>query len=106
MRLALIGFAALVALLVASSAVTIGMLHARVARSSWRQHRAGDGWLFSIAGAGSAAFVLVSLAFGLRLIPLALGSHLDLLWLGLYFAFAAICAVALAMRMQFGETSP
>jgi uncharacterized membrane protein HdeD (DUF308 family) len=80
--------------------VSIGVAQLSIARTFRAQHHSVDGWFFGLAGIVSVSFVLPSLALGLRWIPIERGSHLDLLWLGLYFGFAAICTMALAVRLH------
>jgi hypothetical protein len=58
----------------------------------------------------SFGFALAFLALGFRWIAIEPGSHADLLWLGSYFGFGAICMLGLALRLhsqgisQFGQT--
>jgi uncharacterized membrane protein len=54
----------------------------------------------ALAGVASVGFALVFSALGFHWIKLELGSHLDLLWLGAYFGFSAICMLVLAFRLQ------
>jgi hypothetical protein len=53
-----------------------------------------------LAGPVSAVFGLLLLALGLRWIPIAPGSHLDLIFLAGYFAFASLCMLGLAVRLR------
>jgi uncharacterized membrane protein HdeD (DUF308 family) len=89
-----------VALLIAVAAVTTGVVQFAMARASRRERRSIESRFFTSAGIASVSFVVLSLAFGLRLVPMGPGSHLDLLWLGSYFAFAAVCTVVLALRLR------
>jgi hypothetical protein len=43
---------------------------------------------------------LAFFALGFRWIKLGPGSHADLLWLGSYFGFSAICMLWLALRLH------
>jgi uncharacterized membrane protein HdeD (DUF308 family) len=89
-----------VAVLIVVMTVSFGILTLAVARGlRGRLHRA-DSWFLGAAGIVSAAFVFPPVAFGLRWIPLAPGSHPDFIWLGSYFAFAAICTMALGVRLH------
>ena len=100
-RVSILAFAVLIIVM----AVGIGAVELGVARAFRRQHHPADGWFFGLAGIVSAGFVLPSLALGLRWIPIERGSHLDLLWLGSYFGFAAICTMALAVRLHWQDLS-
>lgn len=88
------------AVLIVVMAGSIGVVELAIARSFRRQNHPADAWFFGLAGIVSAGFVLPALALGLRWIPIERGSHADLLWLGFYFAFAAICTIALAVRLH------
>jgi hypothetical protein len=55
--------------------------------------------LLDLAGVSSFGFALVFLLLG-RWIKLGPGSHTDLLWLGLYFGFSAVCMLGLALRLH------
>jgi uncharacterized membrane protein HdeD (DUF308 family) len=94
-RISILVFAVLVGVMT----VSMGIVALAFARKSRRQNPA-EGWFFAIAGVISIGFVLPSIAFGLRWIPIEPGSHTDLLWLGSYFGFAAICTIALAIRLH------
>jgi len=96
-RIGILAFAVLIIVM----AVSIGVVELAIARTFHRQHHPVDGWFFGLAGIVSVGFVLPSLALGLRWIPIERGSHLDLLWLGFYFGFAAICTMALAVRLHW-----
>lgn len=98
-----------VMLLVIVMAISMGLLEWIAGRALVHRHRAADGWIFSAAGIISIAFALPFLALGLQWIRLGPGSRLDALWLGLYFGFAAISTVALALRLHArggSESSP
>jgi uncharacterized membrane protein HdeD (DUF308 family) len=89
-----------IALLIIVMAVTLGSLLFVTARIVRRQRHVAGEWLLKLAGAASFVFVLAFLAFGFRWIKIEPGSHPDLLWLGLYFGFSAICMLALAFRLH------
>ena len=85
-----------VALLVIVMAVSLGILEMGIARTLRRQGHAADGWFFGLAGVVSVSFAVAFIALGLRWIRIEPGSHADLLWLGAYFGFNAICMLAMA----------
>lgn len=85
-----------IALLIILMAVSIGILEFLSARSL--------GWVLALAGAASIGFALVFVALGFRWVRIAPGSHPDLLWLGLYFGFSAICMLAAALTLRGGVT--
>lgn len=89
-----------VALLIILMAMSIGILELGIARTLRRQSHVVDGWLFGLAGVGSVTFAAAFLALGFRWIKLGPASHSDLLWLGSYFGFSAICILALALRLH------
>jgi len=82
-----------IALLIIVMAVSLAILE-------WRLRHVADGWFFALAGVASVGFALAFFALGFHWIKLELGSHLDLLWLGSYFGFSAICMLVLAFRLQ------
>jgi hypothetical protein len=75
-----------IALLISAMAVSIGILDIV------------DGWFFGAIRVISVGFALTFLALGLRWIRIEPGSRSDLLWIGSYFGFSAICMVALALK--------
>jgi uncharacterized membrane protein HdeD (DUF308 family) len=89
-----------VVLLISVMALSFGFLAVAAARVMRQQHRDADGRTLILAGAISVAFASVFWALGLRLINIEPGSHLDLLWLGFYFGFSAICLLGLALRLR------
>ena len=89
-----------IALLIVLIAVSIGMLELFTARTLRQQRHVADGWFLSLAGAASFGFAFIFFSLGFRLIKLGPGSHLDLLWLGSYFCFSAICMLGLALRLR------
>jgi uncharacterized membrane protein HdeD (DUF308 family) len=89
-----------VALLIILMAMSIGILELVTARTLRRQRHVADGWFLALAGVASVGFALAFLALGLGWIKIGLGSHLDLLWLGSYFGFSAICMLGLALRLH------
>ena len=92
------------ALLIIVMAVSIGIVELAVSQSFRRKHHRADDWLFGLVGIVSIGFVLPSLALALRWIPIEPGSHVDLLWLGSYFGFVAICLMTLAARLHWQDT--
>jgi len=95
-----------IALLVVLMAVSLGLLDLAIARAWRRERHPADGWLLAFAGAASAGFALVFLALGLRWIRMDPRSHPDLLWLGCYFGFTAICTLWLTLRLHRHGLSP
>ena len=89
-----------VALLIILMAVNAGILEVATAIGLLRQRHVADGWLLGLAGVTSAGFAVVFLALGLRWITVEPGSRLDLLWLGAYFGFSAICMLGLGLRLN------
>ncbi|HEX4810054.1 MAG TPA: hypothetical protein VH325_14040 [Bryobacteraceae bacterium] len=89
-----------IALMIILMAISIGSFNFVIARTLRHSHHVADGWFFSIAGAGSLAFALPFLALAFHWIKLGPGSHQDLLWFGSYFAFTAICMLAIAFRLH------
>ena len=89
-----------VALLVILMAMSMGILQMGIAQTLRREHRVAGGWFPGLAGVASVGFALVFLALGFRWIKIAPGSHTDLLWLGSYFGFSAICMLGLALRLH------
>jgi uncharacterized membrane protein HdeD (DUF308 family) len=86
-----------VALLIAMS---MGILELVTARTLRRQRHFTDGWFLALAGVASVGFALAFFALGFRWIKIEPGSHSDLLWLGSYFGFSAICMLGLALRLH------
>ena len=89
-----------IALLIVVMALSAGMFELAGARTLRRERHRADGWFLDLAGGGSVGFGLAFLAFGFRWIRLTPGLHPDLLWLGSYFGFSAICMLGLALRMH------
>ena len=89
-----------VALLIVLMAMSAGILELVIARTLWRQRHIADAWFLGLAGVASVGFALPFLALGFRWISLGPGSHSDLLWLGSYFGFSAICMLGLALRLH------
>ena len=81
-------------------AMSVGLLESDIARTLQRQRHIADGWFLGVAGAASVGFALAFFALGIRWIKVEPGSHSDLLWLGSYFAFSAICKLGLALRLH------
>lgn len=90
-----------VALLIILMAASIGLLEMLTARTLRHRRHVADGWFLGFAGVASVCFVLPFFALGFGWIRIEPGSSLDLLWLGSFFAFSAICMVALALRLHF-----
>ena len=89
-----------VALLIILMAMSIGILLLVTARTLRRQRHVADGWFLGLAGVASVGFALAFLALGFGWIKIEPGSHSDLLWLGSYFGFSAICMLGLALRLH------
>lgn len=89
-----------VALLIVLMAMSVGILELVAARALRRQRHAADGWFLGLTGLVSVGFVLPFFALGFRWIKLRPGSHLDFLWLGLYFGVSAICMAGLGLRLH------
>jgi hypothetical protein len=87
-----------VALLLAVMAMSIGIVELETAQT-FRRHL-GDEWFLGWAGAASLGFALAFFALAFRWIGVDPGSHSDLLWLGSYFGFSAICMLWLALRLH------
>jgi uncharacterized membrane protein HdeD (DUF308 family) len=88
-----------IALLIVLMAISIGTLELFTARTLRPRHVA-DGWFLSLAAAASFGFAFMFFSLGFRWIKVGPGSHLDLLWLGSYFGFTAICMLGLALRLR------
>jgi uncharacterized membrane protein HdeD (DUF308 family) len=89
-----------VALLLVVMAMSVGIFELITARTLRRPRHAADEWFLGLAGAASVGFALAFFALGFRWIKLEPGSHSDLLWIGSYFGFSAICMLALGMRLN------
>ena len=89
-----------VALLIIVMAMSIGILELVIARTLRRQRTVADGWFLTSAGVVSAGFAFAFLALGLHWIKIDPGSHADLLWLGSYFGFSAVCMLGLALCLH------
>jgi uncharacterized membrane protein HdeD (DUF308 family) len=89
-----------IALLIIVTAISIGVLELITARTLRLQRQLADGWLFGSAGLASLGFALAFFALGFRWIKPQPGSLSELLWLGAYFAFTAICTLGLALRLH------
>ena len=86
------------ALLLIAMAMTFGILALMIVRS--RPRSVADQWFFGLAGAGSLGFAVAFLALVNRWIQLERRPfHPSVfLWLCVYFGFAAICILGLALR--------
>jgi uncharacterized membrane protein HdeD (DUF308 family) len=89
-----------VALLIILMAMSFAILELVTARTLRRQRHVVDGWFLGLAGVASVGFALAFLALGFRWIKIEPGSLSDLLWLGSYFGFSAICMLGLALRLH------
>jgi hypothetical protein len=87
-----------IALLVIVMAASSSFLGFVIARSLRREQHPPAGSILEAAGAVSTGFALVFFALGVRGVRIAPGSHIDFLWLGAYFAFSAMCMLALPFR--------
>ncbi len=88
------------ALLVIVMAMSVGILELVTARTLGRQLHVVDEWLLGSAGVASVGFALAFFALGLGWIKMQPGSHSDLLWLGSFFGFSAICMLGLGLRLH------
>ncbi len=88
-----------IALLIILMAISAGIPELQTARSLRLQHHGTVGWLLALAGVVSLGFVLAFFALGFGLIKIEPGSRKDLLWLGSYFAFSAVCMLGFALRL-------
>jgi uncharacterized membrane protein HdeD (DUF308 family) len=98
-----------VALLIILMAMSTGILELILARILRRQGHAADRWFLVLTGAASIGFALTFFALGVRWIEIEPGSHSDVLWLGSYFGFSAICIAGLALRLRarnFSKSGP
>ncbi len=89
-----------VALLIILMAVSAGLLEVATAVYLLRRRHVADGWLLALAGVVSVGFAMGFLALGLRWIVVEPGLRTDLLWLGSYFGFSAICMLGLGLRLN------
>jgi uncharacterized membrane protein HdeD (DUF308 family) len=94
-----------VALLIVVMAVSTGILELVIARTL-RQQRFVGASLLVLAGVASIGFALAFFAVGFGWITIEPGSHADLLWLGSYFGFNAICMLGLALLLRSQSLSP
>jgi uncharacterized membrane protein HdeD (DUF308 family) len=89
-----------VALLIVLMAMSMGIHELVTARTLRRRRHFADGWFLALAGVASVGFALAFFALGFRWMKIEPGSHSDLLWLGSYFGFSAICMLGLALRLH------
>jgi uncharacterized membrane protein HdeD (DUF308 family) len=87
-----------VAVLIILSAVSTGIFQCAAARRLWRR-KVADASLLGVAGIGSAIFASAFFALGFGWAKIEPGSFKDLLWLGLYFAFSAVCMLGSGLRL-------
>jgi uncharacterized membrane protein HdeD (DUF308 family) len=85
-----------IALLIILMAITAAIPELQTARIMWRY--GAPGWLLALAGALSVGFALVFLVLGFGGLKVEPGSHRELLWLGFYFVFSAVCMLGFALR--------
>ncbi len=95
-----------IAVLVIVMAISAGILELRIARTLRQRCHVADGWFFTLAGVASFGFAVAFLALGLRWFKIEPGSHPDLVLLGSYFGFSAICMLGLALRLHSVGSSP
>jgi uncharacterized membrane protein HdeD (DUF308 family) len=89
-----------IALLIVLMAMSFGIFELLTARTLRLQHHLADGWFLGAAGVASIGFALAFLGFGFRWIKIEFGSHAELMWLGFYFGFSAVCTLAIALRLR------
>ncbi len=94
-----------IALLITVTAMSIGTLELVTAGILRRQQHVAYGWLLGVAGAVSLSFALAFFALGFHWINVAPESHSDIIWIGSYFGFTAICMLGLALRLHSGGLS-
>lgn len=94
-----------ISLLIVVMAVTFGILTLILAQALGRQHRTVDRWVLSLVGVASGGFALTFLTLGFRWVEIGPGSHVDLFWLGAYFAFSAACLLVLALSLHARDLS-
>ena len=88
-----------IAFLIIVMAVSIGAIELSTGRTLLRRRHFADGWSLGMAGAVTVGFALVFLSLAFRWIRLD-ESHRELLWLGLYFGFTALCMLGSALRLH------
>lgn len=95
-----------IAALVVLMAISLGILERLLAQAMRRERHMADGRILDLAAVASVVFALGFLALGLGWLRMGPGSHPDLLWLGSYFGFSAICMLELSLRLdgRAGET--
>lgn len=89
-----------IAALVLLMAFSIGMLSCRIAHGFRTLDPSARRRATTITGMSSTIFAGVFLGLVLRWIPIGPGSHMDLFWLGFYFAFSAICMLGFALQVH------
>ncbi len=95
-----------IALLIIMMAISMGILEFVTARSLRPQGRVPDARFSNLAGVASVGFALAFFVLGFGWIKPGPQSHADLLWLGSYFAFSAVCMLGLALRLPRPGLSP
>jgi hypothetical protein len=88
-----------VSLLIVVMAISMGALELEIGATLRRLHHAAGGWLLSLAGMASIGFAVGFIALGFGWIRIEPGSYTDLLWLGAFFGFNAICMLLLFVRL-------
>ncbi len=89
-----------IALLIVVMATSTGILELEIARTLRRQRHVMGGNLLAVAAVASIGFALAFVALGFHWIKIEPGSRIDLLFLGSYFGFSAICMLAMALRLR------
>jgi len=89
-----------IALLIMLAAISIGILAITAARTLRRERHVMNAWLLDVVGAASVGFALAFYVLGFQWIKLGPGSHTDLIWLGAYFGFSAVCMLGAALRLR------
>jgi uncharacterized membrane protein HdeD (DUF308 family) len=96
-----------IALLLFVMATSAGVFEFVAARTLRGRRHVADRWLLGSAGVVSVGFALAFLLLGFRWIQIQPGSHIELLWLGFYFGFSAVCMLGLGLRLHsLGPSQP
>jgi uncharacterized membrane protein HdeD (DUF308 family) len=80
-----------IAFLIILMAISAGILELLTARTLRRERHLAEGWLLGFAAVASLGFALAFFGLGFRWIKPQPGSLSELLWLGAYFGFTAVC---------------
>ena len=84
-----------IAILLILMAVSLGVFELVTARTFRNRP---DGWLLTAAGVLSVGFAILFALLGFQWIQVQPGSLREILWLGAYFGFTAICLLAAVIR--------